>query len=207
MSIFFKSDIPFFISDISEINVSDKKVTSIWPFSLLLSIRKLNISRNPICYVPYIYSLSTLICTDCNISILFPLPNLTYLDCSNNKISSLPYFPLIETLIATKNRLETLPIYSRLKKLIISTNPIMSVYQPNLTYLEAYDCPILIVHYIPSLYKRSSYISSSGSVQQITLKSEKINRSYIVIDWKERTTSLTYTKLFSFLFKWQRLPK
>lgn len=152
-----------------------------------LNLTTLDISGQPISRIPDIYTIRTLICDNCQlVELPSYMPNLRHLSCVNNLLTSIPNYPLLNYLNCAKNVIERLPSVSGLssiKHLICSDNPITSIYYPTLSKLEAYGCPLLIIHYIPSTYRRSSTLQD-GHFKWKILSDSYLSTEYAVIDWR-----------------------
>jgi hypothetical protein len=168
----------------------------------------LDISHNNIGVLPIVPSLKKLKCANCNLT---TLPNvsssqfLEELDCSDNGIKVIPNYPSIITLHCSKNLISELPPLKNIKHLVCSDNPITDVSLPNLTYLEAYNCPILVSHKIPSLLKRSSYLNNTG-LRWVITQNQKIEKNKLIINWNNNIGRLSrkskfWVTLERYLFK------
>jgi len=159
------------------------------------SIKVLDISNNPIMWLPNIYTLEKLNCNNCNIQELPNFTNLTELKCSNNNIKQLPNYKKLKHLECSNNYIQELISYDKLTYLQCNNNPITKIDIQSLTYLEATNCPLLIICKIPSLHKRSSVIIH-GSIKTLLSKKEYIDTKYTLINWNTNTCADCIYKLF-----------
>lgn len=172
-----------------------------------LHIKSLSIKKNPLMFLPDIYTLATLDCSNCMLKELPTyMPVLTTLNCSNNLIKSIPNYSQLSRLDCSNNIISKLPELPSLKSLIINNNPITQIYTPTLTYLEAYNCPILILFDIPGLVRRSSIMDKTGSFKWILTRTEKINHKNILIDWVNNTIDPKILQMLKSRF-WQKVFK
>jgi hypothetical protein len=191
-----------------EVHISNRKIRVLFAQTLFyLNITFLNVSSNPITWLPEIPTLVTLICNDCRLTELpVCLPSLTTLQCKNNFISVLPKLPLVTFVDCSDNCITRLLAANipRLQRLICNNNPLTSINIQTLTSLEAYDCPLTVIHKIPSLSRRSSVVID-GSLKQLIANKEKINTDLVVINWRtgyfsdEVTEVLKKYRLFKFV--------
>lgn len=171
-------------------------------------IRHIDISNTSTKYICDIPSLEVLIANNCNLTKLPNyLPNLTKLQIDNNKINQVSFYPKLKHLSCVDNAITNVNHLTGLTYLKCSENPITEIKLFYLTYLEAYECPILVSYPIPTLVKRSS-IFINGMVERIYVSKEKMNKNNIIINWKTSThlvplnqTSTLVKKVFPYLFK------
>lgn len=193
------------------VDISNMSISAIFCKTIsYMNIIELDVSNNPIKWLPEIASLEILRCNNCNIMDLpVYLPNLKELECENNIIKKLPQFNNLRKLHCSKNLITHIP-YKKIQVLKCNQNPITSINIQTLTYLEATDCPILVIHHIPSLYKHSSVLIDH-TLKKLMVKREKINKDFVQINWHDRTisdsllkrlmTHSTISKVCPFLFK------
>lgn len=169
----------------TDLNISDKDIYSIWMKTLAnLHIKNLNISNNPLSFLPDIYTLRILNCSNCGLKELPTyLPFLEELDCSNNLITNIPH-------------------YKSIKKIKCSNNPLMEVPRNTDLLIQAANCPILVIHYDPTKWHRSGIIKNGKFTWIINTP---IESKYAIINWQESTTTINFKsrfaqKLSKFLF-------
>ena len=121
--------------------ISNMRINALFARTIIyLNIRELDISYNNISHLPDILSLEKLNCSSCQLTKLPDLPKLKELNCSNNKIRQIPEYEYLSHLICNKN-------------------PITDICIKTLVYLEAYNCPLLVLHYLPiGTYSSSSKV-------------------------------------------------
>ncbi len=80
-----------------------KNIKSIWVRTLNdLHTKYLDISDNPLIFLPYIYTLKVLKCANCGLRELPTyLPQLEELDCSGNPINYIPKYPKLKKITST----------------------------------------------------------------------------------------------------------
>jgi hypothetical protein len=193
-----KFEIPSVIND--SLYMPNQYIISVWPRALVfLSLKVLDISNNLITWLPDLYTLVTLKCANCKI-IKLPsyLPLLEELDCSNNFIKLIPGYPKLKKLNCSKNLVENdhlvSPNFPLLEDLDCSDNLINDVCIYTLKNLVAYDCPILVLHKLPLLIKRSSKIVNSRFVW-ISQSNARVDYQKILIDWNKSELNGQVSKL------------
>lgn len=175
------------------LNLASSNIVVLLTKSLLYqNIKELDISNNPIKWLPGINTLVKLNCSRCLLDKLptyYEMPNLLYLNCSDNKIRKI-HFPKLKKLECNNCLVDDLQCNS-LEYLSCSGNPLTSINIATLQYLEAYNCPLIVIHYIPGLYKRSSIIDNKNNkITHLTNKKEYIDLSYQLINWQNNTCKL-----------------
>ncbi len=191
--------------------IPNENVIYIFPRTLIyLNLTELDISGNSIKYMPDIQSLKILKCNNCNIKTLPILPNLEILECSNNFISEIPKLMKLTHINCSYNMIARIPDLPEIKHLICSNNPITNISHTTLLSLEAYNCPILTIHKIPTLLKRSSLVIDNRFLW-IRKNIQKIERRYVILDWntidviqENMHHKLNISKLSK---KWQKIVK
>jgi hypothetical protein len=184
----------------TECNLSNKSIIYLGINTIsFMHLTSLDVSYNNINFIPDIHTIKKLKCIDCNLRELPSMPILEELDCSDNLLTCIPNYTKLIKLTCSHNLIESFPNLS-IKKLICNNNPITSVNISTLTYLEAYGCPILAICKIPGLTKRSS-ILENGNFTWIIDRTEKLDKTNVVIDWNTNCTLLVKSKLFNKLFK------
>lgn len=165
---------------------------------IYVNIRELDVSNNPLTWLPEMQSLEKLNCSGCKLTALpSPLPKLKELKCADNYLSTVPYYKNLVKLECSNNLIQDLSQYnnSKLESLIATNNPLTSINIPSLTYLEAYDCPLLVIHNLPSLHKKSSVIINN-EMKFMMFRKEKISKERRLIDWYDNTCDIAvYNKL------------
>lgn len=195
----------------TDLNLSNMQINSIWMNTIsYMYLRTLLIKDNPLTYLPDIYTLCTLDCSNCNLKELPSyLPNLTDLKCSNNFIKSIPKYPTLLKLDASDNIITKIDRknFPKLKSLVINNNPITKIYVPTLTYLEAYRCPLIILYNLPGLARRSSVMGTAGKFEWIAFRAEKITVDFVLIDWTTNKISTDLLKILSKKPMWRRVTE
>lgn len=197
-----------------------QNITSIFLATInYLRLEILDISGNSLKHLPDIFTLKILVCDDCELKDLPSyMPCLEKLSCKNNFLRSIPSYKKLTELDCSSNLITCIEgSYSndadktninetnhdisttnnkcmQLKKLTCNNNPIMSINIPTLTYLEAYNCPIKILHRIPGLFKRSSTMDTNN-FKWTVISCERLDRSGVIINWQNGTKKIN-TKLF-----------
>ena len=147
-------------------------------------VTDLDISDNNITYLPDILTLKKLNCAKCKIKTLPRfLPNIREIDANDNLLTHIYTYQTLETLICSNNIIKELPHLPNLKYLQCNNNPITEINIPSLTSLEAYGCPIMVIHNIPSLIKKSSILLANGLVRYIQYNKSKLSNNYVLINW------------------------
>jgi Leucine-rich repeat (LRR) protein len=193
-----KREIPLVIND--SLYIPNQYIISVWPLTLaFLSLKVLDISNNLVTWLPDLYTLVTLKCTNCKLLELPSyLPLLEELDCSNNFIKIIPAYPKLKKLNCSKNLVENGHLVSSnfplLEDLHCSDNPINDICITTLKNLVAYDCPILVLHKLPLLIKRSSKIVNNHFVW-ISQSNARVDYQKILIDWNKSELNGQISKL------------
>ena len=154
----------------TKLNLRDKKIKSIWLRTIAnLHISKLDISYNMLTFLPSIFSLRSLNCSNCAI-LHMPrcMPMLEELDCSNNLISTLHTYPKLKTLTCSDNLVREVPKVDK---------------------ITAHNCPILVKYSDPLMYKRSGIIRN-GKFQWV--ENKNIEAKYVIIDWHLAKTTIKF---------------
>lgn len=173
-----------------------------------LHIKSLSVRNNPLTFLPDIYTLHTLDCSNCGLTSLPSyMPVLTTLNCSANLIKEIPSYQRLTRLECSNNLITALPKLPKLASLTCNNNPLPQIHIPTLTYLEAYDCPILVLYDIPGLVRRSSTLDFTGSFQWITTRTEKINSKRILINWPARKIKQPIISILSRTRFWRAVLK
>jgi len=156
------------------LDVSESDIRAIWLRTLnYLHITSLNISKNSLPFLPDIFTLRKLNCSNCHLKDLPSfMPVLEYLDCSNNRISSIPNYP-------------------NLKTLVCNVNPITCITNCNLTSFSAKNCPIAVVIANPKQHRRSGVVIN-GEFKWLT---PNIYDSYL-INWELSKCTVNFKRKF-----------
>jgi hypothetical protein len=167
-------------------------------------LTELDISGNDIKIIPDIFSLKILKCNNCRIKNLpKTLYQLEELECKNNFICKIPYYKYLTKLDCSNNMIDDVSHLSKLTYLTCCNNPIMSIHNKSLTFLKAKNCPILIMHKIPSLIRRSSSLINNKFIW-IKENKQDIELSYILVDWNTGKHNIKLNKLSD---RWQKILK
>jgi hypothetical protein len=193
----------YHIKSCDPLNLTDKNIRVIWLSSLVnLNITCLDISKNPLKWLPDIFTLK-------------------YLNCSNCALTELPvYLPVIEEIICSNNLICTIPIYKSLVKLICSGNNINKIdHLPKLKYIDcssnpitdypsdikciATNCPITVKKFSKK-QTRSGFVKH-GKFEWIEHNLCELSDKYILIDWCNARTTVEFhgrfaKRLAKFLF-------
>ena len=110
--------------------------------SMAIRIKKLDISYNPIKWMPDLFTLKYLDCSNTLISTLPYCPNLVILKCRNTPITRLPFYPNLESLDARNSCLIEIPTILKLKELNAENCP-LDIIQKLPTRINNYKCKII----------------------------------------------------------------
>jgi hypothetical protein len=165
-------------------------------------LKELDISDNNIRYMPEIISLKILKCNNCNIDKLPDFqPALEILECCNNNITKIPFYKELTSINCSTNLIKNIPFLPKLTHLTCCNNPITSISNSKLVYLKARNCPLIIVHKIPSLIKKSS-IMVNNKFKWLYEDKQDIDRKYVVLDWN---TGLNKINITNFSNYWKKI--
>lgn len=175
----------------NHLSIDDQSVEMIFTNTLIyLHLQILSVKNNPLTFLADIYTLTTLDCSNCKLrSLPTYMPVLTNLNCANNLINHIPNYKNLIQLDCSNNIIGNVDHLTKLKHLKINNNPTTQVNIQSLTYLEAYDCPILILYDLPGLVRRSSTLDMDKSFKWITTKMEKVNKDHILVNWSAHTVN------------------
>ena len=183
--------------------LQNKNITVLLPRTLVdICTYSLNISRNPLRFLPPIYSLRVLNCDNCLLKELPALPQLQELSCAGNLLTSIPVYKNATIINCSKNFISSIDLksYPKLKKLNCSLNLITDLPNSKIG-ITCTNCPITTVYYNFAGARRSGIIKN-GKFTWIT---EDTSTKYTIINWQTAKTTLVPNtvfakKLFKFLF-------
>ncbi len=112
--------IPLLPPCIQELDCSNSEITFLGDLSQ--SLMKLNCSSNKISEIPDLKNLTTLICSDNQITTFGRMPKLEKLYCANNNLKKLPNLPSLKKIICNDNKIDNIGEFIKLEKIDISNN-------------------------------------------------------------------------------------
>lgn len=189
-------------------NLSNKNIKSIWVRTLSdLHTQYLDISHNPLIFLPDIFSLRVLNCSNCKIEQLPDyMPYLEELNCSNNNLTEIPDYTSLIKLECQNNNIRYVSHLKKIEHIICSDNPISDV-PSNIQTIIAQNCPITTIHSGMLVSARSGTIRNGIFIWR---SSKKIDTRYIILDWNTATCKYIFdshllVNLCKYLFNQEKL--
>jgi Leucine-rich repeat (LRR) protein len=131
--------------DITEINISDKGITSL-DVTRFKNLKILYCSNNRLTSLHLNKNLERLYCGNNHLTSLHLNKNLQLIYCNNNKLTSLHLNKNLKTLICSNNQLSSLHLNVKLEKLYCSSNRLVSLLTKNLKILHCNNNNLSSLH-------------------------------------------------------------